>query len=174
MSQLFNNERGGEKEVAMVMPCRTCRAEEGGEGVTFCRIINEGGGRLTLALGGAPNAGHLDSVSPASGRGTLLGSADPGRFGPLWEGSLPLALSSRLPGSGDAGSHFSAALIPGPLTGRGSVEPRSTLDPRCEADAQQSCSPPRSLDLSHLRAASPPRRLAFSACSFGVVRGSGN
>lgn len=155
------------------MPRRTCRAEEGGEGWPSAEL-NEGGGRLTSALGGAPNAGHLGSVSPAAGRGTLLGGADPGRFGPLWEGSLPLALSSRLPGSGDAGSHFSAALIPGPLTRRGSVEPRSTLDPRCEADAQQSCSPPRSLDLSHLRAASPPRRLAFSACSFGVVRGSGN
>ena len=108
------------------------------------------------------------------GGGRSLAARARGRFGPLWDGSLPLALTSRLPGSGDAGSHFSAALIPGPLMGRGSVEPDPPLTRDGRRTPSRAAHPRAPLTFLISRAASPPRRLAFSACSFGVVRGSGN
>lgn len=57
-------------------------------------------------------------------------------------------------------SHFSAALIPGPLRGQGSVVPRSSKPRDGRRAPRRAGSAPRALDPSHLPRSLAPRGLA--------------
>lgn len=122
---------GRGKEVAMAMPSCTCSAETGGAGVTFCRVKCRRGSP-PLGLGRCPKCG-----APWPRLACCWEADAPWQQGSLG-GQPALGFEHPSSGSRDAGSHFSAALVPGPLTGQGSVVPRSVQAPRWETGAPQS------------------------------------
>lgn len=137
------------------MPSCTCRAEKGGAGVTFYRVKWRRGSP-PLGLGRCPKCG-----APWPRLACCWEADAPWRQGSLG-GQPVLDFEHPSSGSRDAGSHFSAALVPGPLTGQGSVVPRSVQAPRWEAGAPQSpLAPARPWPFS-----SPEQLLLPRACFF--------